>query len=68
MPEDGLVAESRELAARYRKLAARLGVGFADAGAWGVGLAFDGVHFTEAGHARFAEGVAAAVREFVLNR
>ena len=68
VPEDGLVSASRELAARYRELAARLGLGFADAGAWGVGLAFDGVHFTETGHARFAEGVAAAVRESVLSR
>ena len=28
---------------------------FVDAGQWNVSLAFDGVHFTEAGHCAFAE-------------
>ena len=30
---------------------------FADAGQWGVDLLFDGVHFSEAGHWAFAEGL-----------
>lgn len=34
-----------------------LGVRFADAGAWGVGFAYDGVHFTGQGHRAFAEGI-----------
>ena len=42
---------------QYRALAERLGIRFADAGAWGVGLAYDGVHFTEQGHRAFAEGI-----------
>ena len=30
---------------------------FADAGAWSVSLAHDGVHFTEQGHRAFAAGL-----------
>ena len=49
---------SARLADAYRALAARLGVDFADAGAWGVSLCFDGVHFSPEGHAAFARGLA----------
>ena len=55
--EESLPAASRRLAVLYKELAARLGVPFADAGAWGVSLAFDGVHFTPQGHAAFAAGL-----------
>ena len=55
--EQRLVDASAELAAQYRALAGRLGVRFADAGAWGVALAYDGVHFTGQGHRAFAEGM-----------
>ena len=34
-----------------------LGGRFADAGAWGIALAYDGVHFTGQGHRAFAEGM-----------
>lgn len=40
-----------------RALAKRLGVRFADAGQWGVTMAYDGVHFTEQGHRAFAAGL-----------
>ena len=33
------------------------GIGFVDAGAWKIPLAFDGVHFTENGHRIFAENL-----------
>ena len=46
---------------RYRRLAERLGVRFADAGAWGVALAYDGVHFTSQGHRAFAAGLCGAL-------
>lgn len=59
--EERLVRESARLAACYRALARRLGVGFADAGAWGVDLAFDGVHFSPAGHRAFARGIREAL-------
>lgn len=48
------VRESQALADRYRTLAQALGAHFADAGAWGISLAYDGVHFTEQGHRTFA--------------
>ena len=58
VPDDGLVEESGNLARQYEALAVQCGILFADAGDWDIALAFDGVHFTEEGHARFAEGLA----------
>lgn len=55
--DDALVEASARLGAAYRRLAEQLGVSFADAGNWGVSLAFDGVHLTPEGHAAFARGV-----------
>ena len=63
VPGDDLVEESRELARQYEALAERLGIQFADAGQWDVELAYDGVHFSEAGHARFADGLADCLSE-----
>lgn len=60
--EARLLTDSAALSGAYRALAARLGTAFADAGAWQVSLAFDGVHFTEAGHHAFAAGLADVVR------
>lgn len=51
--------QSARLGVFYLELARRLGVAFVDAGAQGVPVLFDGVHFTEEGHCV----VAAAVRE-----
>ena len=60
--------ESRRLGPCYQALAERLeGVAFADAGAWGVELSYDGVHFSEAGHRAFAAGMAAALEELFLD-
>ena len=36
-------------------LAALCGVSFCDASGWGIPVVFDGVHFSEQGHRRFAE-------------
>ena len=55
--EERLLSESAALAGEYESLARRLGFGFTDAGQWGVELAFDGVHFTDAGHRAFANGI-----------
>ncbi|MGM9618326.1 MAG: GDSL-type esterase/lipase family protein [Oscillospiraceae bacterium] len=55
--EPRLLSDSVRLAEEYRALAERLGVRFADAGCWNMELTFDGVHFTEAGHKAFAEGL-----------
>ena len=55
--EESLPAASARLARLYRELAAAMGIRFADAGAWGVTLAYDGVHFTPEGHRAFAAGL-----------
>lgn len=59
-----LIRESRRLAGFYGALAEKLNIGFADAGKWGVKLTFDGVHFSEAGHRAFAEGMLEALKNF----
>lgn len=58
VPDDKLVEESRELARQYAALAERLGLQYADAGEWNINLAYDGVHFTEEDHKRFADELA----------
>lgn len=55
-----LIDASAQLAGYYRTLAADRGLAFADAGAWDIPLCFDGVHFTEEGHRRFAVQAQAA--------
>lgn len=59
--EETVKQESRLLAEAYRVLAERWGVRFADAGEWGIGLAYDGVHFSEEGHRAFAGRVLAVI-------
>lgn len=51
------IAVSRRLSECYENVARRLEIAFADAGGWGIGLTFDGVHFSEAGHLAFAKGI-----------
>ena len=53
--------ESRRLTECYERTAHQLGIAFADAGAWGIGLAYDGVHFSKDGHLAFAKGIRAAL-------
>lgn len=55
--EERTLAASRELNRRYRPLAQRMGTAFADAGQWNIELTYDNVHFSEAGHRAFAEGI-----------
>ena len=57
VPNDELVNESMQLAEEYRKLAGEGRILFADTRGWDIDLAFDGVHFTEAGHHAFAAGI-----------
>ena len=52
--DDDLVEESQNLGVLYRELAERKGCMFADAGEWNIEMTFDGVHFSEKGHAEFA--------------
>lgn len=60
--EERLLCQSARLGESYRALAEESGLPFADAGAWKIPLAFDGVHFTEEGHRRFAEALAERLR------
>jgi len=57
------IRESGRLCQLYRDQADKLGIDFADAGDWNVELSFDGVHFTEAGHESFAEGLKNHLKE-----
>lgn len=54
VPADELVKESIQLAEKYKALAQKLRIPFADTRGWNIDLAFDGVHFTEEGHHTFA--------------
>ena len=55
--EDSLMEESMKLAEGYQALSQKLGIAFVNAGQWNVALTFDGVHFSEAGHRAFAQGL-----------
>lgn len=68
VPSDRLVAESLLLAEEYKSLALRLGIPFIDTRAWSIGLAFDGVHFTEAGHHKFAEALRRELEQYALHQ
>lgn len=54
VPSDELVTKSIQLAEEYLLLSQKLNIPFADTRGWNIELAFDGVHFTEAGHHTFA--------------
>lgn len=61
---EALVDASKQLSGHYAALAQRLGIRFADAGAWQVEPAFDGVHFTENGHRAFAAGLSGVLADW----
>ena len=61
VPDDGLVEESKALSRQFEGLAKRRGLPYADSGEWDIELAYDGVHFTEEGHGRFADGLASCL-------
>ncbi len=55
--DKSIIEHSLTLGEKYSTLAQKLGIQFADANQWGVSLAYDGVHFTSAGHHAFANGL-----------
>ena len=63
--DEETIAASRRLAECCEDTARRMDTGFADAGSWGIGLTFDGVHFSEAGHLTFAERVHEVLLAFI---
>lgn len=61
--EQAMIDSSVALAEQYSSLAGRMGIRFADAGEWGISIAFDGVHFTEEGNKRFASELCRYLQE-----
>ena len=57
VPNRELVEASVALNKAYEALSERLCLDFVDTGEWNIPLAFDGVHFTEEGHRKFAEAL-----------
>lgn len=66
VPTEKLAAESIRLAEKYKLLSEKLNIPFADPRGWNIDLAFDGVHFTEAGHLSFAAQVKNICRKLFL--
>lgn len=58
-----IVETSRRLGSQYQGVAKKLNVAFADANAWGVELAYDGVHFSKCGHRAFFAGIGKRLSE-----
>ena len=52
---EALLENARALAPLYRELAERCSAFFCDTAAWDIPVVFDGVHFSEDGHRRFAK-------------
>lgn len=61
--EERLYRESRKLEEAYKKTAEKLGIGFVPTKDWEISLVFDGVHFSEKGHKRFAEKILETVKK-----
>jgi len=59
---EGATEKSRRLAARYREVAERQGVGFVDAGQFIACSVLDGIHFEADSHAVLGHAMAEAVR------
>lgn len=54
VPSQELIDRSGLLAREYQRIARELSIPFADTRGWQIGMTFDGVHFSEEGHRRFA--------------
>ena len=52
---EALIEESRKLEELYRDIARKKDCLFIAAGQWGIEMAFDGIHFSSAGHMMFAQ-------------
>ena len=49
-----MIDASRALTSAYERIAAELNIHYVNAGLWNIPMCYDGVHFTEKGHVRFA--------------
>lgn len=61
--DERLIDASAQLGCLFEELAQHKGVAFANAGAWDIPLAYDGVHISEKGHLRFAVRIGKAFRQ-----
>ena len=61
--EERLYRESRKLEEAYKRTAEKLGISFVPTKEWEIPLVFDGVHFSEKGHKRFAEKILETVNK-----
>lgn len=61
--ERALLPRSAQLVEKLHSAAAAAGAAFANADGWDIPLCFDGVHFTEEGHRRFAAEMLPVWRE-----
>lgn len=52
--DERLLEQSAQLGCTYQAVAVRLGTAFVNAGTWHIERAFDGVHFSTAGHRAYA--------------
>lgn len=59
VPDEVIMDDTRKLGRLYEALSQRLGTAFVNAAEWDIPMAYDGVHFTEEGHRRFAERLCA---------
>ncbi len=57
VPNRSLIAESIRLGEYYEEIAQRMGIQFVNTEGWDIPMAYDGVHFTEEGHRRFADAL-----------
>ena len=63
--DPALLSLSAELTASFCALAGKMNISCTDPAAWDIPLAYDGVHFTEEGHLRFAKELGAVLRTIV---
>lgn len=52
--EQAMIDASHALTSAYERIAAELNIHYVNAGLWNIPMCYDGVHFTEEGHIRFA--------------
>jgi len=62
--EERLMVSSAQLGPVYEEISTRLGIPFADAAAWNIEMAYDGVHFSESGNQAFASALARCLQQF----
>ncbi len=65
VPAKDLATASVRLGEACKLLAERMNINLVSTAGWNIGLTFDGVHFTEAGHHAFAVRLSAVLQDIV---